>query len=284
MNKSKSWLKISIQAESAAFEALDNYFFEMGCSGTEEKGDCIIAYFPDAQFWDQVKSSVLNYVSSLRTMNFHVTDPEISELPEEDWSVQWHRFFRPVEVTSKIVIKPPWETWVRKKNEIVVDINPQMAFGTGTHESTQICLQLLEGWIGQDDTVLDVGTGSGILGITAIQLGAKTVTAVEIDEDALPNAKENAVHNGTSNQMKFICGTIDSVPPAPFDLILANINRLVLEKLIPKTRSYIHRNSHIILSGVLIEERDTMRAIFRENQFRIVERITRGEWDGYVIQ
>jgi len=284
MSQTDSWLKISIQAESAAHEALENFFFELGSSGTEEEADCVTGYFSDVQSRDSIKSAVVLYVSSLRSMQFQISDPEISMLPAEDWSVQWHRFFHPVEVTSQIVVKPPWETWPAKQNQIVIDITPQMAFGTGTHETTQICLQLLQDRISRDDLVLDVGTGSGILGIAAIRLGAKRVTALDIDADAVPNAKENAVRNHVADNMTILCGTIDSVHPAPFDLVLANINRLVLEKLIPQIGDYVHSGSHLIFSGILTEERSKMETLFQKNRFEIIRCVTKGEWDGYIVQ
>ncbi|MCK4824407.1 50S ribosomal protein L11 methyltransferase, partial [bacterium] len=236
MNKITVWTEIIISAEDAAREALANFFFEHESCGVEEIGNLIKGYFAGSLVSGDLRSYLNIYLESLRDLGFSVGTPEFNTIPAQDWNSQWRKNFKPIKVTSRIIVKPPWEKCNCSGNQVVVDIMPRMAFGTGTHETTQLCLALLEIYMKPGEAVLDIGTGSGILAITAAKLGACCVLAVDTDEHAVENARENVVQNGVEGRVEVLKGTVDSIVSRTFDLILANINRNILTTLLPKLK------------------------------------------------
>ena len=150
-------------------------------------------------------------------------------MEERDWEAEWRRFFAPVWATERIVVHPSWIPVELAEGQIAVHIDPKMAFGTGGHESTQLCLQALEHYLRPGARCLDLGTGSGILSIAAALLGAGSVLAVDIDEKAVANARENLAHNRIdSGQVEVRLGSVEAIAERPFDLVLANIQSHVL--------------------------------------------------------
>ena len=284
MNKSKTWLKIRIHANPDVFESLENFFIEIGSTGTEEQKNSVLGYFPDTVSWDKVQSMLSIYCTNLRDLGFDISEPELKIIPSEDWSTQWRKHFKAIQITSKLVVKPPWESWPLKTGQTVVQITPRMAFGTGTHESTQICLHLLETYMRSGVQILDLGTGSGILAIAAAKIGAKYVLAVDNDSNAIQNTKENVRQNKVDKSVDIVCGSLESIKTCNFDLIMANINRMVMTKLMPHFHSFMQPEGQIILSGILSVEHKLMQSLFSSAGFRIQKLITQGEWNGYFLQ
>lgn len=263
-------------------EAVENFLLERGSCGLEEGGECVKAYFSQEDFHPRTENDLNIFLNSLREMGHSVGHPDVREVPERDWSRAWRAYFKPLRVTSGIVVKPPWEEWSSRAGDIVIDITPRMAFGTGTHETTRLCIQLLESHLGPSQSVLDVGTGSGILAIAAAKLGASTVLALEIDEDAVENAKENIVQNHVEDCVSVYAGSIDILDPQGFDCILANIDKQTLIHLVPKMKPYMKSGMKLILSGVLTSERSDMEAFLFAHALRILEAREEGEWVGLV--
>ncbi|MBN2414782.1 50S ribosomal protein L11 methyltransferase [bacterium] len=269
---------MSVSAEGGAREAVENYLFELGCSGTDRIPGGVRGWFPEPYDRARLEQALISFVDNLNEIGEQCSRPELAVVEAEDWSAGWKQYFKPVRIGSRFTVKPPWEQVV-DQGRIVIDINPALAFGTGTHETTQLVMELMEPLVTPGCRVLDCGTGSGLLAIAAVLLGAGSVRAFDIDQDALDNAVENSGLNTVSDRIEFICGTLDRVPPDPCDLVFANINRLVLVELIPSFSSYLDRDGHLILSGILSEEAHIIRHALEMAGFGVQDARRKGEWE-----
>jgi ribosomal protein L11 methyltransferase len=192
---------------------------------------------------------------------------------DEDWAAEWKRGLGPRQVTDRLVVKPTWTEWDASPGQVVLDVDPQMAFGTGEHATTRGCLRLLDGALRAGDRVLDVGSGSGILAIAAVRLGAAGAIAVEYDPDANINARENFERNGVEPSIRLVEAMADDAlleELGRFDLVLANILSGVIRPLLPAMRRSLggSPDGRLIVSGILRSEspdvvRDAEAAGFR---------------------
>lgn len=201
----------------------------------------------------------------------------------EDWAREWKRGLRPREITGRLVVKPTWTEWEQAGDRIVIDVDPQMAFGTGEHATTRGCLRLLDGAAREGDRVLDVGSGSAILAIAAARLGAREVIAVEYDPDANLNARDNLVQNGVEARVTILERMADAPLLAElgaFDLITANILSGVIRPLLPAFHRALAAAPHgrLIVSGILQSEADGMVAAARDAGFELREEDREEEW------
>ena len=201
----------------------------------------------------------------------------------EDWAREWKRGLRPREISRRLVVKPTWTEWENAGDRIVIDVDPQMAFGTGEHATTRGCLRLLDGAVRDGDRVLDVGSGSAILAIAAGRLGAREVIAVEYDPDANLNARDNLVQNGVEAKVTILEKMADATVLAElgdFDLITANILSGVIRPLLPAFHRALARapRGRLIVSGILQSEADEVLAASTAAGFSLVEEDREEEW------
>ena len=210
-----------------------------------------------------------------------------SETEDKDWINNWKQYFKPFTV-DHILIKPTWETVPEEhKDKLLIQIDPGTAFGTGMHETTQLCIRQLEKYVTPDSEVLDVGTGSGILGITALKLGAKHVFGTDLDENAITAVGENLEANGIApEQFKVVQGNIiddkavqDEVKYEYYDIAVANILADVIIMLQKEIPVHIKKNGIFITSGIIGMKEEAVKAAFEANDaFEIVEITHQGEW------
>ena len=210
-----------------------------------------------------------------------------SETEDKDWINNWTQYFKPFTV-DHILIKPTWETVPEEhKDKLLIQIDPGTAFGTGMHETTQLCIRQLEKYVTPDSEVLDVGTGSGILGITALKLGAKHVFGTDLDENAITAVGENLEANGIApEQFKVVQGNIiddkavqDEVKYEYYDIAVANILADVIIMLQKEIPVHIKKNGIFITSGIIDMKEEAVKAAFEANDaFEIVEITHQGEW------
>ena len=210
-----------------------------------------------------------------------------SETEDKDWINNWKQYFKPFTV-DHILIKPSWETVTEEhKDKLLIQIDPGTAFGTGMHETTQLCIRQLEKYVTPDSEVLDVGTGSGILGITALKLGAKHVFGTDLDENAITAVGENLEANGIApEQFKVVQGNIiddktvqDEVKYEYYDIAVANILADVIIMLQKEIPVHIKKNGIFITSGIIDMKEEAVKAAFEANDaFEIVEITHQGEW------
>jgi ribosomal protein L11 methyltransferase len=211
----------------------------------------------------------------------------------DEWKTKWKENFKPFHMTDRFVVCPPWETPDSESDDgtasEVIVIDPGMAFGTGSHETTAMCAQALEEAVDASSVVLDIGTGSGILAIVAAKCGARAVTGIDIDDDALRSASENVERNSVSQTISLIRGdvTVETVREllisanggARFDVICANLTSGILKQLLSASTALLADGGRLILSGILEEERaDMLTAIEAGGRRKVILEEVRGEW------
>ncbi len=202
-------------------------------------------------------------------------------LDDEDWKDKWKENFKPSKITDKLVVKPTWEEYEAKEDEVVVQIDPGMAFGTGTHETTSLCLKLMEKYLGEapeDKKVLDVGCGSGILSIAAALLGCSEVMGIEIDEDAVNVAAENVELNKVSDKVKIQHGDLVKGVDFKADIIVANLMADLVISLSESAKSHLEQGGVFISSGILTEKKEKVAEAVKAAGFDIIEIVEDGEW------
>lgn len=196
---------------------------------------------------------------------------------EADWKDAWKEFFKPARITEKITIKPSWEEYKKvDENELVINIDPGMAFGTGTHETTTLCIKLLEKYA-NSKSVLDVGTGSGILSIAAKKLGIPSVLAVDIDKTCVEIAKENLKLNGIYD-VTVLQGDLTKGLDIKVDLVVANLMADLVMFLAKSVNEHLNTDGVFISSGILIEKEEQVIDELKKNGFEIIEILEQGEW------
>ncbi len=197
--------------------------------------------------------------------------------PDRNWNADWEASVRAVSV-GRFVIAPDWDLPSEDSPGIVIRINPKMSFGTGHHESTRLALRLLERMLAPDDMVLDAGTGTGVLAIASIKLGASHAVAIDIDEAVRENFIENARANQVTENVTFLSGPVGAAKGRRFDLIAANINRTVLIDSLVVFNEILSARGSLILSGVLGTDRDLMTSAASDAGFVAVEELDEGDW------
>ena len=201
---------------------------------------------------------------------------ETETVDDEDWKDNWKEFFKPARITDRIVVKPSWEEYDAKAGELVLEIDPGTAFGTGTHETTSLCMKLLEKYAA--DRVIDVGCGSGILSVAAALLGCRYVLGTEIDANAVQIARENVALNGVGPQVKILEADLLKGIPYKADVIVANLMHDLVMRLAPDAFLHLDESGIFISSGILLEKRDQVAEAVRAAGFEILEIPEDGEW------
>ena len=209
--------------------------------------------------------------------------PQFRELADEDWANAWKDHYHPFRVGSRIRIQPSWVEAVatdRQPDDVALTLDPGMAFGTGLHPTTQMCLQALERWVRPGMRVLDVGTGSGILAIAAARLGATRLLAIDTDALAVKTAVANAALNGVADRLDVQQGTLDSVGEKGWDVVVVNILAPVIESLLRHDRllDYVAGEGALILSGIIEEQVAGVRAAVTEAEGRVVQEDSVRDW------
>ena len=196
---------------------------------------------------------------------------------EEDWLNNWRQYFHPTPIGEKLLIRPTWRDNYDAGERIVLNIDPGLAFGTGNHETTRLCLETLEKYIHGGEKMLDVGCGSGILAIAGLLLGAKEALGVDIDQMAVKTAEENAQINGVADRFNVVCGNLTDKASGKYDVIAANIVADAIIMLSSGVKNFMDENTVYIMSGIIDTRRDdVVNAI--KNDFEIVEEITDNGW------
>ena len=210
----------------------------------------------------------------------------VSGVNEEDWANSWKAYYKPIKIGEKIVIVPAWEKYDASPEEIIVRMDPGMAFGTGTHETTRLVIKLLEKYIKSGMRVADVGCGSGILAICASKLGAGECKAYDIDPVAVKVANENVKDSGITNVTCAVSDLLKQVDRSggAYDVICANIVADIIIRMTPDVSSLMDENSVILASGIIVERSEDVISCFEEYGFEIVERIDENGWCALAVK
>lgn len=266
------WQTIRVCAgDEASREAMIAALIATGAGGVEEQGQLLITHVPGGTDLAALYAAAAELPS---------TSIEIEELGIVDWSTRWPTRVG-IQRLGAITIAPPWLADEAKSDDSqLVVIEPAMAFGTGEHETTRGVVRLLQRAVQPGDSVADLGAGSAVLAICAIKLGARRAFAIEMDEDAIPNAEENTARNGIADRVAVLHGDAFSLLPvvAPVRIIVANIISSVLIRLAPVMRRALAPDGVAILSGILRSERDDVLSALREDGWRCLEEDAEGDW------
>ncbi|MGN0665063.1 MAG: 50S ribosomal protein L11 methyltransferase [Huintestinicola sp.] len=253
---------------------------------------CVTFYLADNSQGADMLISVRSQMAELKAMDadnaFGRLECGLANVREEDWANNWKKYFKPLTVGNKLVIKPSWEEYDGSDGDrTILEIDPASSFGTGQHNTTQLCLELLEEYLSENDKVLDVGCGSGILSIASVLLGAESAYAVDIDLNSTRIAEENAVKNhipadkykvraGNIITDEELCGEI--VAEGSYDLITANIVADVLIAMSPIFGRFLKKLGTIIISGIIIERCSEVMEAMENNGFKRDRLVESGGW------
>ena len=209
---------------------------------------------------------------------------ETISLCEDDWANSWKQYYKPIKIGNKLVVVPMWESYEAAEGEVIVRMDPGMAFGTGTHETTRLCATLLEKYVTSTSKMLDVGCGSGILAICASKLGAEECYAYDIDPVAVKVARENVKDNGVDNIECGVSDLLAGVKEGKYDVITANIVADIIIRLLPDISKFMHAGTPLILSGIIDERCEDVYESIKKNGFKIVEEIHENGWCAITVK
>jgi ribosomal protein L11 methyltransferase len=283
-----NWLRVRVRNPSPELvDRLAEGFFACGASALEEQPGELITYLPlDAE--TAIVSRRLR--SALReALGEEPPELDLEHVPEQDWLALWRSGLGPRRVGAHLVVAPTWSDVEPEADDVLIRIDPQMAFGTGEHASTRGVLRLLQQAAMPGARLLDVGTGSAILAIAGALLGAASVIAVESDPDALPNAAENVAGNGVANRIELVCAHVDdsflgAYGGGAFDGILANVLSSVLIPLLPAFHAALAADGWAILAGILTEEAAAVRTAAAAAGFAVTAQDVEAEWWGVLLR
>ncbi len=267
------WIAVRARPGTAAGarDAVMQALFDAGAQGVHEDGDQLVTHFPPGTDMDAVRRVLHDAAHGDVTL-------DVTDVPPVDWSEQWKGALAAHEVGA-LVVTPPWLA-DRYDPSVTIVIDPGMAFGTGEHATTRGVMRLLGGVLKRGDTVADLGAGSAVLAIAAARLGAARVYAIELDEEAIPNAHENVARNGVAGVVHVFQGDAAALLPlvAPVRIVVANIISSVLEALLPLIAASLEPGGAAILSGILAEERAHMVRVLEAGGWRITAEDAEDIW------
>lgn len=231
--------------------------------------------------WEEKLRGILDDATRIWQLGEPMTY-ECSRVLEDDWAEQWKVHFKPLRIGKHLLVVPTWEEARPEPGDLIIRMDPGRAFGTGHHETTRLCLHWLEEWAeswgdSRARSVLDVGTGSGILSIAAVWFGAEHVTAVDNDPEAIEVAKENIELNGLSERVSAIEGSASDVD-GQFDAVIANIQANPLIEMAGTLAERVAADGRLVLSGILIEQRESVQAAYEREGLKCLETKAEGEW------
>ena len=308
-----NWTEVTIKTTTEAVEAISNILMEERCGGVmiEDPKDFLFQKKNELD-WDYVEEEVFNksgqdgvliktYIPEERNVlelietvkariallpSFGLDIGEgsvsLSKVNESDWANEWKKYYKPTKVGKKIVVKPSWEDYEKQEGDLIIELDPGMAFGTGTHETTSMCIRELENYVDETKTVFDIGCGSGILAIAAAQLGAKEVVAGDLDEVAVKVSKENCEINNVSDKVVVKHGSLFEVVDSKADVIVANIIADIIKILAKDVSKFLKDDGVFISSGIILAKIDEVCQALEENGFEIVKVERLGEWSAIV--
>jgi ribosomal protein L11 methyltransferase len=278
------WYALDVTLSSRAREAVEYALMEAGATGTEVTGEggefvSVAGYFDSPPRVERVRAALLEALRVYGLASSDVREMRPREVEGRDWLAEWKKGWRPTEV-GRFVVAPPWSEVADAEGRIVIRVEPGMAFGTGTHETTRLCLAAIERHF-REGSFLDVGTGTGILAIAAAKLRPRSrVEACDTDPLAVLVAEENARRNGVAGRIRFYAGSVTDAT-ASADVVCANLTADVILGLLPALLAATC--GRLVLSGVLTTQADAVRARLHELGVNECEITSEGEWVSLIV-
>ena len=308
-----TWIEVRVITKSEALEPVSGIFYSLDCKGVaiedpedilgreqgpltwdfadinvlEHKGKVAVvkAYFAEEDNIEEILGYVNEKLVELKEMGIDLGEAKVEheKMYEEDWANTWKQYYKPSKVGEKIVVKPIWEEYEEKEGELVVNLDPGMAFGTGTHETTRMCIQALEKYVKEESTVFDVGCGSGILAIAAAKLGAKLAVGVDLDPVAVESSIENVGYNNLNN-IEILHGNLVEVIDGKADIVVENILAEIICILTDDVKRVMKDGGVFITSGIIHDRVDMVCEKLEATGFEVIEKNRDGEWNCIVAK
>lgn len=305
-----NWLEYTVLTTTEASDMISNLLIEAGSKGVmiEDKNDVALNQRPEGQ-WDIIDEEIARRIGDdVKVTGYYPIDERIADtvshietelrklqaiefdfpvgkltgythsIDEEDWAESWKKSYKPFRLGSHIVIKPGWERFDPEPEDRIIEIDPGMAFGTGTHETTGMCVELIEEYVKPGMKVIDIGTGTGILAIAAAHMGAKEVLATDLDPMAVKVAAENVEKNGFSGTITTRCGDLLEAVDETGDVVIANIIADVIKMLAAPVRAHIAPGGRFICSGIARERQDEVIEALNAAGYKNLDVREKGEW------
>ncbi|KPU27928.1 ribosomal protein L11 methyltransferase [Caloranaerobacter sp. TR13] len=302
------WIEVQIKTTTEAVEVVSNILYEAGVGGLviEDPNDLVFqnknegdwdyidptleeqnfegvivkGYLPESEDLIDKIELIKQNVEKIPQYNLDKGLGEVttSEVYENDWANSWKKYYKPKKIGEKIVVKPSWESYEKKPEDIVIELDPGMAFGTGTHETTIMCIKQLEKYVHQHDIVFDIGCGTGILSIAAAKLGAISTIGIDLDEVSVKVAKENVRKNGVANTVQIRKGNLLDVVDGRANVIVANIIAEVIVKLAEVVPKFLLEDGVFIASGIILDKIKDVKAALDKNGLEVIDEMKMGEW------
>lgn len=308
------WSEISIHTTHEAVEAISNILHEAGAGGVviedpndlikerdasfgevyelnpddyPEEGVIIKAYLPVNSFLGETVEAIKQAINNLLLYDIDIGKNKItiSEVNEEEWATAWKKYYNPVKISEKFTIVPTWETYEPvSSDELIIELDPGMAFGTGTHPTTVMCIQALEKYMKPGDTVIDVGTGSGILSIAAAMLGAKSVRALDLDPVAVDSARLNVKLNKVQHIVTVSQNNLLDHIEEQANVIVANILAEIILRFVDDAYRLLEKNGYFITSGIIQAKKQEVKEGLTKAGFAIEETLVMEDWIAFIAR
>lgn len=302
------WVELKVKTKKENEEIVSSILYDLGAGGLSiEDPQDVIDLYENKESWELIDINILDANVEYIIINAYFHDDEkcesiiskarkrieidpceeegeslgiieIKGVNERDWSECWKQYYKPVEIGERIVVKPTWEEYDLKEDQILVEMDPGMAFGTGTHETTVMCAEILEDYIKEKDLVYDIGVGSGILSIIAAKLGAEEVIGVDIDPLCIEVSNKNIKLNKVEDKVKVLEGDLLDVVDGKADLIVSNILAEIIARMVPNVGEYLKEDGILITSGIIKEKVNLVEKSLLDNNFEILDIRRKGEW------
>jgi ribosomal protein L11 methyltransferase len=269
------------EQESGARGDADHSLSDMEDTGTEDMIQVKAYIKSDAALHDKLQF-VKERLRQLREQDFGL-DPgtlrmSLENVRAEDWTNNWKKYFKPIKVSDRIVIKPSWEQYEKKPGERVLEMDPGMAFGTGTHETTRLCIRMIERYLQPGNTVVDIGCGTGVLAISSVLLGAARAVAVDLDENAVRTAKENIKRNRVEDRVEVRKSNLLDGVRGQFDLAVSNILAETIRKLTTSIRGVLKPGGIFLASGLLLDNLQEVTDAMQTAGLDVIGKDAMGDW------
>ncbi len=282
MNNNFYDLFISLPVTDDVRDTLPALFNELGFEGFVEEDNGFHCYIRQAEYTESVREQAVLILTNI----FKAPDAIVSqtELIDRNWNEEWEKTIQPIWVTDTLVIAPTWSPVDEADGRTVLVIDPKMSFGTGYHETTRLMLRMMQAHIPAGCTALDVGTGTGVLAIAAVKLGARYSIGVDIDEWSADNGNENIERNGLGGRVDIRIGSLETVPETAFDVILANIIRMTILELLDAMLEKLAPTGTLFLSGLLVEDQAPIEAALLARSCTVTGVMRENEWIGMMAK
>ncbi|MGE7365386.1 50S ribosomal protein L11 methyltransferase [Desemzia incerta] len=308
------WTEVSVHTSNEAIEAVSNIFIEAGSGGVAienvqdflstpddgfgeirilenqdyvSEGSLVKAYFPETKNLMELIPEIKQRILALESYGLSIGPNtfSIEDVQEENWASAWKKYYHPQQITRYLTVAPQWEEYEPKLDgEIVIRLDPGLAFGTGTHATTRLSLQGLETYIRGGETILDVGTGSGVLSIASSALGAGEIHAFDLDEVAVRSAKENVKMNAYAQNVSVSANDLLKGIEIPADIVVANILAEIIVPLIPDAWRLLKPNGIFITSGIIEAKKELIISELETQGFTILQVLQMKDWFAIVAQ